>query len=130
MKVQKNKPLRPSLREKKRYIVFEIISDDKIEFKDIKNSILNACNKFLGEFGCAKANPYIIENCFDSSSKKGILRVTNKSLNDIKAALSMIKDINNQRVIFKIIGVSGILKKAKNKFLSIPLTPIILNITL
>ncbi len=49
--------------------------------------------------------------------QKGIIRVGNKHVNELKAALTFIEKINNQKVIVKSIGVSGILKKAKQRYL-------------
>jgi RNase P/RNase MRP subunit POP5 len=39
-----------------------------------------------------------------------------KYLNDTKLALGLIKQIDNKKVIINVTGVSGILKKAKQKF--------------
>ena len=102
------KPLLPSLREKKRYIVYKTISDNKIEPHQLQEAIKQQCLKFLGELGYAKAGIQII--------KPNIIRVDTKYLNETKMALGLIKDINNNKVIVDVIGVSGIIKKAKEKF--------------
>ena len=109
------KPLKPSQREKKRYIVFEIISSDKFAFEQAKNAIIRNYFKFLGEFGFEKARLYIIKNLYKDN--KGILRITNKCVNDIKAVFEKISSIEGIKASFEIKGISGILKKAKNKFL-------------
>jgi ribonuclease P/MRP protein subunit POP5 len=109
--------LKPSEREKKRYIVFEISSGQKISFQLAKNAILDVCLRCIGEFGCQRARIYIIENLYIPEKNRGVLRVTNKSLNEIRAALAMVKCIDGNEVVFQTIGISGILKKAKYKFL-------------
>lgn len=109
--------IKPSSREKKRYVVFEIISETKITFEDAKKAIINTCLRYLGEFGVAKANIYVIRNTYVPDKNRGILRVANKTVVDVRKALGMITNSNNKKVVFKIIGVSGIIKKAKNKFL-------------
>jgi ribonuclease P/MRP protein subunit POP5 len=116
MKTINNKTLNPSLREKKRYIVFEIISEKQFNADDAKYSIIGACKHFLGEFGSAKANIYFVKT--EYKDNKGIIRVANKMTNDVIAALVLVTDIKGTPVIFHTLGISGILKKAKNKFLA------------
>jgi len=108
------KPLLPSLREKKRYVVFKIIGN-KINKKALKKEIYNNLLNFLGELGVSRANIKIIDNCLEEN--KGIIKVNVKYLNDLKMALGLIKKLDNKKVIVDVIGVSGIIKKAKQKFM-------------
>ena len=108
------KPLLPSLREKKRYVVFKIIGKN-IDRKKAEKEIYENLLKFLGEFGVAKANIKIIRNTWKNNM--GIIKVNVKHLNETKTSLGLIKKIDNKKVIVDVVGVSGILKKAKQKFL-------------
>lgn len=107
--------LKPSQREKKRYVVFEIVSDAQFAFRDVKDTIQQASLRYLGEFGTQKAHPIVMESMYGGN--KGIVRVSRDALNDIKSTLTMIKRIQGKDVSVKAIGVSGILKKARMKFL-------------
>ncbi len=109
------KPLRPSLREKKRYIVFEIDSRHDFTAKQAKDAAISSCLRYIGEFGTAKANPYFINNVYKSN--KGIIRVNNKAVEPVRACLAMVDSIDNKKAMIRTLGISGILKKAKNKFL-------------
>ena len=111
------KPVLPSLREKKRYLAFEIISKSgNYPFLSVKNTILAACNQFLGQLGMAKAGIMVLSDSFDKRKQKGLIKVNNKYVNELKSALTLIKKINNDEVVFKSLGVSGILIKAKKYF--------------
>ncbi len=101
----KEKPILPSLREKKRYILFETISKNKIKSEDIKKAISGKCLAFLGELGCAKAGIMIV--------KPNVIKVNTKYVNDVRTTLALIEKINNENVVVKTIKVSGILKKLK-----------------
>jgi ribonuclease P/MRP protein subunit POP5 len=115
----KIKPVLPSLREKKRYLVFEIISEHKIDnVESIEITILNQCNKYLGEMGMAKAGLLFLKDKFNKTNQKGIIRVNNKMLDNLKSSLCFIKNIGKEEVIIKSVGVSGILKKAQDKFIT------------
>ncbi len=108
------KPVIPSLREKKRYLVYEIKTEKKIQLQEVKQEIEDKMLQFLGELGYGKAGIIILNEWQDN---KGMLKVNTKYLNNVKTALSLITSIEGQRVLIKSIGVSGILSKAKDKFL-------------
>ena len=108
------KPLLPSLREKKRYIVFEIIGN-KVDRNKVENEMLSNSLKFLGEIGVSRANIRMISDSWKDN--KGIIRVNVKYLDELKMSLGLIKKLDNKKVIVNVIGVSGILKKAKSKFM-------------
>ena len=101
----KMKRLLPSLREKKRYVVFEVTSNSKRE--EILKSIECALRDFLGILGMSKASPVIMKDKFNG--KRGIVRFNNPFKDEVITALSLVKGI-------KVVGISGILKKAESKF--------------
>lgn len=91
------KPLKPSHREKKRYLLIKGKQADK---KNIEEAIL----EFIGVLGFAKASPQIIK----SSEEKIVLAINRKSLDKIRASFLMSgKDL-------RIVRVSGSLKKLKD----------------
>ena len=109
------KTILPSLKEKKRYIVFEIISKEKLEFRDVKNEIKQQILSFVGELGYGKAGIQILDDLW--KNQRGVIRVNNKWVNNIKSTLALIKKIKNEKIIVKTIGISGTLKKTKEKYL-------------
>jgi len=96
------------MREKKRYIVFEI--ENEASNKLVFDSINKALNDFLGILGMSKVNPVIMEDKFNG--KKGIIRINHKYKDEVIVALSLIGEFN-----IKVIGVSGILKKAEQNYI-------------
>ncbi|MBN1377235.1 hypothetical protein JW949_02780 [Candidatus Woesearchaeota archaeon] len=110
------KPLLPTLKEKKRYIVYRIISERKIN-KDVSKDIIDKINSYLGVFEGAKAG--IMNVTYNKNKQAGILKVSNKKLKETKSSISLINELNKQKVIITNIYVSGILKKAKNKLKNI-----------
>ncbi|MDD5254173.1 MAG: Rpp14/Pop5 family protein [Candidatus Nanoarchaeia archaeon] len=105
--MKKLKTLIPSLRERKRYLVFEIHSSEKLN--NAKNEILNSIKSFLGSFGLAKAGVQVLE----TKGNKGIIKVNNKELNNVKTALILTNKINQRDVYVQPIFVTGLLKKAR-----------------
>lgn len=97
--------LLPSLKEKKRYLVYEASGpvDHKI--------IVDQCNEFLGIFEAAKAGLQPITH----EGNRGIIRVTTKYVDKLKTCLMLIKEQQKKPVRLHTMYVSGLLRKAKQK---------------
>ena len=112
----KLKPLLPSLREKKRYLAFEVISKDKInDFSQVSNAILHYSFQFLGVLGAAKAGIIPLANKWNPKLQRGIIKVSHKHVDAVKSSLMFAKKIDNKDVIIRSLGVSGILSKLNEK---------------
>ena len=107
------KPLSASLREKNRYIVFEVMSRNKIKFEDTKKEIFKTTNKLLGDIEMARTGLMFLN---DWNNQKGIIKVERVYSDKIRACFLFIRQINNYDVIVQTKGVSGILKKARSNF--------------
>ncbi len=102
--------------ERGRYIVFEIITElEEISKSDLLNSITRSLFSLHGELGASKTGIWLIE--FDERKKKGIIRCSHKGLIELRTSLAVISQINKNPVIFHVLGISGTIKKAKEKFL-------------
>lgn len=113
------KTLLPTLKEKKRYMAFEIVSEQKInDFKAVSDAIMSKSLEFLGQLGVAKAGIQILPDCWNPKSQRGLIRVGHKNVDELKASLTFVQKIDNKDVILKSVGVSGILNKAKERYLN------------
>lgn len=106
------KPLMPSLRENKRYLAFEVVSEKKMNFKTVEEAIEDACLGFFGSFGWSKANLKLLEY----RDNKGIIMMNHDGLDLVRSALLTIDSINNSKASIVTKGVSGILKKARSRY--------------
>lgn len=105
------KPLLPTLKEKKRYVAFEVITDGKPSSTDVSKTIWNSVHNFVGTKGAALMGLHIFNDKYKHN--KGLLRVTHTQVDPLKASLALIHNINQQPVIIRTLGVSGILQKAE-----------------
>jgi len=116
---KKIKPIMPSLREKKRYLVFEIISKNNIKsFSEVSNLIWQSSLSFLGEIETAKAGIWVLPDKWNQKKQRGIIKVNNKYVDNLKTALTLIKSLKRQQVIIKSVGISGMINKADKKYLA------------
>lgn len=107
----------PSSREKKRYIVVEVISESAIaDPNSIKKAIIEKCLQCIGEFGVEKAKLKVLTERYNKEKQIIIVRTTTKSMDEIKKIINMINKVENKKANVRTLGVSGILKKAYAKY--------------
>jgi RNase P/RNase MRP subunit POP5 len=113
----KVRSIKPSLREKKRYVVFELITKDNVKINsfNVKSAIEKCLKDYVGTKGMAGIGFIFLPKFYNEEKNSGLFRVTTKGLNDVRAGLLFLKNINNIDVIFRIKFVSGILKKARER---------------
>ncbi len=104
--------LLPALRQKKRYVVFEILADRSFSFIDIKDSLEEALKDFWGQLGLSKAGPMLLKEKFSTEKQRFIIKVNHKYVDELISAIILAKKIKNTPVIIKSVITSGILKKA------------------
>ncbi|MAG77838.1 hypothetical protein CL616_00570 [archaeon] len=109
----KLKPLMPSLREKKRYLAFEVKSKDKITFSEAKKAIENKMKEFVGTLGMANAGMIFLK---DWKENKGIVRVNAKYVDHTKASMALIKEVSEKKAKVQSLAVSGIIDKIRKKY--------------
>ena len=102
--MRKIKSLLPTLKENKRYILYEIDSMKKIQNQE--NIIKQELRGFIGDLGLAKAGLKFIKQ----KENRGIIQVTSQSLNDVKTGLSLISN-EQDPIRIRTIKASGVINK-------------------
>lgn len=105
-----------SLREKKRYLVFEIHSPDDHELGDVVDAIWDAALDLFGEKGVAEAEPWVIKDLFDEDAQRGGMKVNKDMAEQMRAALTLITEIDNTSASLHVLGVTGTMDSAERKF--------------
>jgi ribonuclease P/MRP protein subunit POP5 len=105
----KLRPLMPSLREKKRYVAFEVESVKKVDSKEAQEIIEKSFKRLVGELGLAKAG---IKFMKDWKNNRGIIKVNTRSVDELKAAFAL---INEENIIIKSLTLSGSIEKVRNQ---------------
>ena len=107
------KRLISSLKEKKRYIAFEIDSESGLNKSDVIKAVDDSCRGFIGEYGYGKAGVMVVNDTVNG--EKGVVRVDSKYVDMVKISLGMIREINKTKVAFRNVKTSGALGKVKQK---------------
>ena len=97
--MQKIKRLLPSLREKKRYLTYEVISRRPIK-KDVSSVVISHVEKTLGLFDSSEAG--ILPISYDVARQRGMMKINNKYVEKVRVALMLLQseDIDMQEDVF------------------------------
>ena len=88
------------------------MAEKQITREAVAKELRETMNKLVGDLGMAKAGLIFLP---DWDNNKGVLKVSHKHTDIAKAAMALVKQINGNNVIIRSIGISGILKKSRNK---------------
>ena len=111
----KLKPILPSLKEKKRYLSFEIISEHSFSADDASKATMDSVLSFLGTLEAGKASLMFLSDKYSNNS--GVIKTNHKFVDKVRTALALISKIDNKDVIIRTRVVSGTLKKAMSKYI-------------
>ncbi len=103
------KPILPTLRENNRYIKFQIDAEKQLSVKEVEKSLQEEFLTFLGALEVGKSSFKLIS----LDKNKGIIKVNAKYLNKLRAMLTIINKINNEKVNLKSVKTSGLINKLK-----------------
>jgi len=103
------------MRESRRYIVFRVISEDRIGYDQVRDALWNSMTHWIGEAGLARAGVRLVKNLWSQGEQTGFIQVSPKHVDAVKVAMGLIHQIGDQRVIFQSVRVSGNIKSGKEK---------------
>ena len=114
--IKKLKPLLPSLKERKRYLSFKVISNEKItDSEAVSREIWEKVLENMGAFDAAKAGVWVLGEMYDKKEQTGIIRVGHKYVDQLKASLLFVERIQEKDAVIKSTNVSGMVNKAKRR---------------
>ena len=113
--MKKIKAVLPTLREKKRYVAFEVLSEDNnTDLNKINAAISESFMELYGNLGMAGAGLMFLNEKYNPQLNRGVVKVGHYYVNNLKSALAMIREIDHNKVIIRSLGVSGVLRKTAN----------------
>ncbi|MEM5791108.1 MAG: Rpp14/Pop5 family protein, partial [Candidatus Aenigmatarchaeota archaeon] len=68
------KTLIPTLRERERYIAFQIISEEPVNYLDLETNLWEIMLEFLGEYGLSKTSVWLLKNLYNQKNQTGVIR--------------------------------------------------------
>lgn len=105
----------PTLRDKRRYIAFEVMSEQRISRDNLFDEVLNSTHSLFGDAGSSEINFSLIS--FDG--RYGIIRCQRIMTMKARASLACVTRINGGRISILVLGISGTIKGATEKFIQV-----------
>jgi len=106
------------LREKHRYLAFELVSEKKYDFgndkeklRELERSINSELLHALGEIGLSRVMPRLI--LFDG--KIGVIRTTTKGIDDLRTSITLMTSLEGGPAHLRSLIVSGTIAALKRK---------------
>lgn len=103
----------PTMRDKKRYIAFEVVSEQPLKRWELQVEILNSAGSLFGDAGCSEMHLTLISY----GGQYGIIRCAAGKTEETRAALACITDAAGGRASVIVLGISGTIKRAMEKFI-------------
>jgi ribonuclease P/MRP protein subunit POP5 len=107
------KTLKPTLRERNRYITFEVSSDSLLERKPVVDAIWATLLRLFGEVGAAKTSLWVMD--WEKEKKRGIIKVNHKNVKTLRQSMALIKEIDGKKASINTLTTSGTLKGARER---------------
>jgi len=106
------KILPPTLRKKKRYIAFEVVSHNTVSREDLIREIFSAASSLVGDVGSSECEIRLLQYNFPI----GIIRCRHKKAGISRAILATVNRVQNEPVAINVLGVSGTISNATQKY--------------
>lgn len=107
------KRLLPSLRAKKRYLAFELISEGPVSRSDLVKEVMYSASSLLGDITTSECDIKVL----GFEGWKGIIQCSHTKVKETRASLATLTRVNGKRAILHVLGTSGTVRRATEKFL-------------
>ncbi len=103
----------PVLRDRKRYMIFELQAEGEISPKDLMSEVFSSQFSLFGDDGAAKNRLKMIA----FNGRYGLIRFSHIRIQETRATLATVHFVHGIRVALHTKGVSGTIKSATEKYL-------------
>ncbi|MFC6976109.1 Rpp14/Pop5 family protein [Halomicroarcula sp. GCM10025709] len=119
------KHLPKHLRPRWRYLAVGIESwpDAEIDRRSFQRSVWYAAQNLLGDVGSAAADMNVVEFAFGDGAGHAIVRVRRAQVDEARAALAALGDIDGAQVGIRVRGTSGTMRACEEKYIRGPAEP-------
>jgi RNase P/RNase MRP subunit POP5 len=104
----------PTLRERRRYLRFELLCERPIDKRDVLKEIWDSLYALYGDLGASESKLWLIDYhpSEDGTRGVGILRCAHDRVEEVRAALACIHAIDTASIGIRVVKTSGTIKGA------------------
>jgi len=119
----KLKILPTHLRDKKRYLAFQAISEIPLQREDVISLIMESSGNLYGACGTSQLGLWVVKvwnyTTPRANTVKGIIRCKREEVDKARAVIPTITKYKGKRVVFQTLGISGTIKAATTNFIKL-----------
>ncbi|CEA14799.1 Rpp14/Pop5 family protein [Methanobacterium formicicum] len=119
----KLKILPTHLRDKKRYLAFQAISEIPLQREDVISLIMESSGNLYGACGTSQLGLWVVKvwdyTTPGANTVKGIIRCKREEVDKARAVIPTITKYKGKRVVFQTLGISGTIKAATTNFIKL-----------
>ncbi len=101
--------LRPTLREKTRYVSFLASSDGQLRRSDVEDALRQQLMLFMGTEQYARAGIQLLNTRFNAGTGEGIIKTERDYVDHVRASLLLTRFVRNTPALFRSVRVSGMM---------------------
>jgi ribonuclease P/MRP protein subunit POP5 len=117
----KLKILPSHMREKKRYLAFEAISEKPLKREEVISIMMDAAGQLYGSCGMGKMDLWVLKIYRCPSDRdnriRGVIRCHRDAVEKLRGVMPTITYFKGGRVAVHTLGISGTIKSAVKKFI-------------
>jgi ribonuclease P/MRP protein subunit POP5 len=95
-------------REKRRYLALEVAGDKPVDERAVLDAVQASVIRLFGEYGASKTDLRLIK--YVTEKRQVVIRCSHIMLEQVRAAIASIMELNGEPVAVHVVGVSGTLK--------------------
>jgi len=113
MSVEKKttRPVPPTMRGKKRYVLFELKGGKGLAEQDVSKALWGGFLRLYGELGTAKMKLWLAN--WDPKEGKGIVRCALEHLDECRSGIVFVGRVSGREVVPQTLKTSGSIRKLK-----------------
>jgi len=119
----KLKILPTHLRDMKRYLAFQAISEIPLQREDVISLIMESSGNLYGACGTSQLGLWVVKvwdyTTPGANTVKGIIRCKREEVDKARAVIPTITKYKGKRVVFQTLGISGTIKAATTNFIKL-----------
>ncbi|MBF4474070.1 Rpp14/Pop5 family protein [Methanobacterium formicicum] len=119
----KLKILPTHLRDKKRYLAFQAISEIPLQREDVISLIMESSGNLYGACGTSQLGLWVVKvwdyTTPGANTVKGIIRCKREEVDKARSVIPTITKYKGKRVAFQTLGISGTIKAATTNFIKL-----------
>jgi RNase P/RNase MRP subunit POP5 len=100
-------------RDKRRYLAVNVVCKQQLNEKTVLDSVYASVQKLFGEHGASQTNLRMMKHVPEKN--QFVIRCTHKMLEQVRAAITMVTEVEGKEVAFHVVAVSGTLKALAKK---------------